>query len=354
MREENTNAYNTLLAAGLIDTSVDTAVDDYSPWYIQLIVAIAGWLSALFLLGYLGFFLELFDKPLVSGISGIGMITAAYFMLRDAQQLFLEHMAIVMSFAGQGLLGIFIVDQSGHSISDPLLWGGVLLLHTVLAALMPHMLHRVLSTTLAFYALQILMMLGGIAHLFEVILIGALTYIWLNELNNFKHTALMQAVGYGALVSIFAIDGSVFLLIGFIVDERVKQSLDLLWLSRLLLCGVLLYVVWILLRRAHLSVISKQGVASVMAVVAVGLISLKVWGVMSGVTVLLLGFASSNRLVLGVGIAMLLYFVSFYYYSLAVSLLEKSYYLLLLGVGLLGVFGAMKMWLPATQEARDE
>ena len=55
-------------------------------------------------------------------------------------------------------------------------------------------------------------------------------------------------------------------------------------------------------------------------------------GLMTGVMIVLLGFAASNRVLLGLGIIALLFFISSYYYLLQNTLLDKSITLLILGV----------------------
>src|SRR5205809_2120555 len=64
--------------------------------------------------------------------------------------------------------------------------------------------------------------------------------------------------------------------------------------------------------------------------------SFKAPGVAGGLMIVLVGFANGNRLLAGLGIAALLYYVSSYYYLLDATLLAKAGVLAASGVVLLG------------------
>jgi uncharacterized membrane protein len=69
--------------------------------------------------------------------------------------------------------------------------------------------------------------------------------------------------------------------------------------------------------------------------------------------IMLLGFSASNRILLGLGIIALLFFVSSYYYLLDSTLLVKATTLLSVGVILLGTRWGLSKLLPGVKGAQD-
>lgn len=67
---------------------------------------------------------------------------------------------------------------------------------------------------------------------------------------------------------------------------------------------------------------------------------------------MLLGFASSNRVLLGLGVTSLLFYISSYYYTLEATLLVKSRTLLIVGLLLLAARWLMTRVIAPASEAR--
>lgn len=84
-------------------------------------------------------------------------------------------------------------------------------------------------------------------------------------------------------------------------------------------------------------------------------LSLKAPGVGLTATILFVGYAHSNRILAGLGIFSLLSYLSFYYYNLQITLLEKSILLVCSGAALLAVRVLLKRDWPPTrsEEERD-
>jgi uncharacterized membrane protein len=109
------------------------------------------------------------------------------------------------------------------------------------------------------------------------------------------------------------------------------------WVGELIAGAALTYVVWEIVNRIGHSGLNKVSLVLYGAVVALTLASWQAHGITIGLVILLLGFAGSNRVLMGLGIIAFLYFVSNYYYFLHVTLLIKSLSLLLIGLVMLGV-----------------
>src|SRR5699024_1770628 len=77
-----------------------------SPWFVRLMLGIAGWIGALFLLGFVGATLNfILDDGPSAMVAGVACCGAAYAMFRgldgnDAA----EQFALALSLAGQGLI----------------------------------------------------------------------------------------------------------------------------------------------------------------------------------------------------------------------------------------------------------
>ncbi len=73
----------------------------------------------------------------------------------------------------------------------------------------------------------------------------------------------------------------------------------------------------------------------------------------AGMVVMLLGFAGGNRVLLGLGIVSLLFYISSYYYLLDATLLAKAQILLIVGLVLLAVRWLLLHPIPGGKEATD-
>ena len=79
--------------------------------------------------------------------------------------------------------------------------------------------------------------------------------------------------------------------------------------------------------------------------------SLKVTGLPPALVILLLGFANGNRVLAGFGVLALLAYLSQYYYSLEITLLEKSAVLIATGIALLVLRLLLQRLWPETARA---
>jgi uncharacterized membrane protein len=79
----------------------------------------------------------------------------------------------------------------------------------------------------------------------------------------------------------------------------------------------------------------RRTVVALGVALLVGAASLKAPGIASGLLILLLGFAVGRRVMIGLGIAALLFCISSYYYLLDATLLYKAGVLAATGAGLL-------------------
>ncbi len=125
------------------------------------------------------------------------------------------------------------------------------------------------------------------------------------------------------------------------------------WLGELATGAVMLYVVWKLLQRLGLRLTDPFAMTALLSTMLFCGVSLEARGITAGMTIILLGFAGGNRVLLGLGIAALLFYMSSYYYLLETTLLLKSGTLLMVGVVLLSVRWLMLHVASRPKEASD-
>jgi uncharacterized membrane protein len=91
-----------------------------------------------------------------------------------------------------------------------------------------------------------------------------------------------------------------------------------------LCAAVLLAVVLLLLQRWDLPLTGREGFIAIGAAMAVGIASFAAPGIPIALTLVLLGRANGDRILLGLGVISLLGYVIAYYYLLDTTLLTKS------------------------------
>ena len=331
--------WETLLKAGLVQGEAPATDTIESPWYVKGILAFSGWLAAMFLLGFVGVgFQFIMESGLASLITGGVMMAAAYAVLRIPKNEFVEHLALAMSIAGQALaIWAFYEMLDTHGA---LLWALVALLQVLLAVVMPNYVHRVLSSYAAAIAVSMTLASMRVPYLAHGLVMLFTAWIWLSEFRYPRHMRRMRAVGYGLALALIQLTGT--LLFGQETLHWLAETSDVViwvppWVGEMLAGAVMLYVVFKLLQRLGLRLADPVAMIALLGTLLFCGVSLEAYGITVGMTIMLLGFAGTNRVLMGLGIAALLFYMSSYYYLLEKTLLYKSSTLLLVGVVLLAV-----------------
>jgi len=344
-----------LRQAGLVEGDAPAETASLTPWYIRTMLGIAGWIGAMFLLGFVGAAFSIVMKSAAAGLLlGAVLCAAATVMFRGRPNGdFICQFALAVSIAGQSLMCVGLA-QLLHSDT-----GLIALLFAAfeiaLFLLVPNFLHRVLASAGAAGALIVALTVWGLYPYTQALIFVAFSWAWLNEFKFPTRSAELRALGYG--LSLLVLTG--------LVTERSMQYWSPAWSGRggLPLIGgpyafwigaglsgaVTLWVVWKLLVRQGIAITQAAGLAALAGAVLVALITLKAPGFGITVSVLLLGFANGNRVLAGIGILSLLAYWAHYYYSLEISLLHKSALLLCAGVALIAARLAMKRRWPVNE-----
>lgn len=328
-----------------------------SPWYVKVLLAFSGWLAASF---FLGFWASLFSQlyrntPALIGI-GLILIFAAYFLLKlKKANEFLEHLALAISLAGQVLLVLAVMNEINFRATTVIfIVLGVMQLF--LAIIMPNFVHRVFSSFFAVLSFAAAIYEAQNAssglHIYSAFILLIAVFLWLNEFKSPKWFEMIQANAYGLVLALIGIKGTTLFIHTNVWHTSISQSSEWLkpWMGEVLLSAVTLYLVWKLLQRNKLEPLSMTGLLALFGTLFLTLLSLQAQGLILGVVIILLGFSSSNRVLLGLGVISLLFFISSYYYWLDNSLLEKSLTLLLLGLVLIFGYWLIGRLLPDTRQ----
>ncbi|WP_179023068.1 DUF4401 domain-containing protein [Shewanella sp. Scap07] len=313
-----------------------------SPWFVKLLLAVAGWLAASFFLGFMALGFEfIIESDAGPYVVGIILMLLAWLLLVKSHNEFAEHLALALSFSGQ-VLWIFGVAQH---FDTNLTWLLAAILQLVLVGIMPNDIHRFCSAWLFAGCLMAALALFQLPFIAGGLLFGLACWLLLNEFKPLKSAGVAsvfyrhQAIAYGLLISqlmqscFMAYQYSWYQLMS---DTADKDFYTAPWMGNILLALVSVYVANKILS-FYLELSQKLRYGVWLAMVIISVLSFEAPGINVALIVVLLGFAASNYLLMGLGIAALLSFVSAYYYFLHYTLLEKSLTLVVLGLALLAM-----------------
>jgi hypothetical protein len=310
-----------------------------SPWFVRVMLGIAGWIGALFLLGFVGSaFFSVIENSGSAFIAGTLCCAGALILYRSIRgKDFADQFALALSLAGQALL---ILGLGGMlSSSDPEFYLAIAAIEAGLALAVPNFLHRALTAAgsavaLAFAIAQL--SLHGIA---TPLLCAAIVWVWIEPGRWARSGGLWRPIGYGLVLALLLVE--TFRLVGATQWLGLGGSSPG-WMQvhgplvgRGVAAALLVAVAIFLVRREGHAAASPVALASAGGALVLGLFSLGAPGLASALLVLLLGFAAGNRLLMALGVLGLFGFAGHFYYSLHSTLLAKSGLLAATGLCLL-------------------
>lgn len=346
--------WEALAEAGLVRGSPPESSTE-SPWFVRLMLGIAGWMAAAFMLAFIALGLDwLLDNDIATLAGGLSMIAGAWLMLRRlGDNDFAAQFALAVSFAGQALFSLAVIGLLGHDRPATPFWLITALLQVVLAAVMPSGIHRLWSAFAAGVAIYLALQGTALAFLSAALILAAASWVWSCEFRWPSRCSVVRPLAYGLVLALVTLDlgaGLTGLTLGY-VGETGGGAGPADRVGQLLSGAVLLWVVWRLLRQAGKDLRDRTALVLFGGALVVILLSLQAPGIAAGVCILLLGFAHGNPLLTGIGIASLLLYAGSYYYRLDTTLLAKSQVLAVTGVALLGLRWLLRHWLGAGRES---
>ena len=332
-------AWQRLCEAGLAQGEIPAAEPAGTPWYVRVMLGIAGWIGAVFLIGFVGAAFAFVMRSAPASIAvGIGGCVAAYAILRaGARNEFLTQFGFAISLAGQFLFafGLFVDHWSGEGLEPARLFIFALF-EAGLAVALPLFIHRVWSAWAAVYVLGLALGRISLGAAVPGILAAAAAIAWLNEFAWARHHRLARPIGYGLALGLLQSEAFVAWGLGAeLASIAGPKQHPYGWASAAMAGIVLLYVAWRLLAREADRPAARVTVAAFASAALIALLGIRMPGLAAAAMLTVLGFANGNRLLLGLGIFGLIAFVSSFYYRLDVTLLDKSAYLAAAGAVLL-------------------
>jgi uncharacterized membrane protein len=329
-----------LASAGLTTGDLPEPEETHSPWYVRVMLGIAGLIAAGFLLGFVGVgFAFVMESKTASVAVGLMLIAAAYAVFRVAPRNdFTSMFALAVSFAAQTLVIFGIVGLFERRMSGGMPWAVIAAIEAVLALAMPNFIHRVASAYAAGVCFAYACAASGADAVVAGVVAAAVAFAWLNEARLGKLHAIVTPIAYGLTLAFVYIEG-----MGAFSHSLVMMfgpqpgPVAWPWIGEALVAAALLVSVAVLLKRTGRGLQETRAILPLVAAAALGAASFKAPGIAGGLMIALLGFANGNRVLLGLGIAALLFYVSSYYYLLAATLLVKSGVLAVTGIVLLAV-----------------
>lgn len=326
-----------------------------SPWFIKLLLACSGWFASLFILGFFLLILQdLVENSAVCLVVGSGMILMAYQMLKNKPSEFLEHLMLAFSLAGQALIAwaIFMIDNNVFSVFP---WFAILIIQSSLSLIMPHYIHRVCSAFFASIALTICFHYLQLSAFTSASLLLLALVLVLNEWRSVKWQPTFEAISYGIILLLIPLKASHIIGydLAYWLNETTLEQSWYYYLDELLLLFTMLYLIVTLMQRSQHHFPFNTKLAIIGATICLCLLSMQASGITIGFALLIVGFSNSNKVLQGLGITSLLFYISSYYYLLTLTLLEKSAILLMMGLFILAIRYALLKWLNPMQIHSD-
>jgi uncharacterized membrane protein len=306
-----------------------------SPWYIKILLSISGWFGAFFLLLFVGGFFGLIFSRRVEDIylllmfMGGGLIYFAYSSFKEKQSEFLEHFMLALSITGQ----VMVIASLSFMINDIFNRDIMLLIAIFQAFLMwriPNYIHQMMSSFFMASSLSYFFYAIGEPFIPTMILTFVVAWLWMNEFS-FAERKKVEAIAYGQTVALLSVKYSTY---GFWAYSKTPPIFNSGWFEFVSIL-TLVYIIWMILKESKQYYSKNTVLLLVGAVALLGLLSFQVSGLVLGVVLLLVGFAHSHNLLIGLGVFSSLSFLSYYYYYLGDTLMDKAGVLALMGVAIL-------------------
>ncbi len=347
--------WDRLRAAALVDGDLPPPAAARAPWYVRVMLGAAGWIGALFMIGFLaaGFEFVFRSAPVTFAVGAAVCAGAAVLFRAHPDGNFTGQFGLAVSLAGQALMVYALARLFERSFSAAAL--AVALQQALLFVLVPNFVHRVWTSWTAAYAAAYALGNAGLQAFAPAAVTFAFLWPWLAEFDHPRRGELLRAAGYGlalAAVQTAVMHGSLWsaLLVGH-AGRQAIGGVALSWTGNLAAGLVLIWAVLRLLKREGVGLDAPHGRIALAGALLLALISLKAPGVGPAAAILVVGFANGNRVLAGLGIFALLGYLSHYYYALHATLLEKSALLAAAGLVLLAARFALLRWWPVRTEA---
>ncbi|MDT8441782.1 MAG: DUF4401 domain-containing protein [Desulfuromonadales bacterium] len=349
--------WQTLRDHSLVSGDLPPSASSPSPWYVRVMLGVAGWIGAFFLFGFvsagLSFVLVSASAALIGGLLVSAGAGALFRVERDND--FIDQAALALSLLGQLLL-IFACYET-FSNDAFLLYGSIFVVELLATLAMPHFIYRVLTSAGASIALTLAMHSVGLHGLADALSAACFTLLWLQETAWVRLYSLWRPCGYGLALALFCSPASRLWGLDTLMVQRTGDLHGFMAvapsLGNALLFAVFFGTALILLRRLRIAVTSRTGCVALASAILLAGVALFVPGLTQALLIVIIGHAACNRLLVGIGLAALAGFIGGYYYTLQTTLLIKAAWLFASGALLIVARPLARAVLP-TAVTREE
>ncbi len=289
-------------------------------WYVRMLVAFSAWLATALLLVFV-WGTRIVETEVGAIIAGCLLIITAIVLRRHLDTEFFRQIALALSFTGQTLFVFGWGGEFGVTSAS----STAIVLEALLVLVFPDSLHRFISVLLAALAAVVLMydvrIPDAIHALTAVLTIAVVRGWWRAHIClTSKAANFCQPINYGMVVALFGVltPSAMF---GVLSDEITFPHA---YVSTVTM-GIALIALEIRLFLFHgARWKSTQVIGTLLGTVLFLIAVAQAPGVVAAIIVLLIGVQFGNRLLIGMAIGFLIFFLSAYYYHLEISLLLKS------------------------------
>ncbi len=121
----------------------------HRPWFVTLLLGFAGWLAGIFLLVFIGMFLDLDSRPAMVMV-GLVLLAGAWGLYQaDKQAAFLDQLALALSIAGQCAIAWGLLEDVNSAV---LIAGTLLVMQLAVLFIMPNKTARTIAALFAVIA----------------------------------------------------------------------------------------------------------------------------------------------------------------------------------------------------------
>lgn len=344
MADHNVATLQQLQQQGLISEQQyqDIIQAPHSAWWLEVLAAIAAWIASLFVLTAFGGTLAIMgDSAAVRLTGGIILLAGCAFMPRLPQD-FLQQMAVVFSLAGQAL--ILWGTSDAILLKDDQLYLLALAQATVLLFLPLNSAHRWLCGIIILVSLHLLLSSMLLIVITSLLLAAVAITLWLSRTVWAAHPFSPLIKSITEILTLYSL-----LVASFSQDYFSAQYRSWWWMdyqpyitsvyqygSMLLLFGC---VCWLSRRQPAV----WRLVAAAVAIILMLLLQ-NAPGMLLSTALLLTTFYSCSKRWFWTCLLFMLIYLSEFYYSLHITLLQKSGILLLSGAFLLLLFASLNYY----------
>lgn len=294
-----------------------------TPWYIKFFVGLGGWLGAIFLIIFTTVLLADYLFSDSSSFLIVGLVLSAITILlsnKEINSYFLNQFNLALFLTGEGLVLYWIFSEI-FDVNFRFLLFIIFIFQGVSFYFMNNYAAKFITSLVAILSLYLLIGSYGLSFTLIPLLFIASIILLIKKNNNpisFSTTILLLISPFIKLEFwieiIDEIDGSII-----IIDPVIYN---------IILSGILSILFTILLNRLF----KNSLLNSLIIAIAAGIINFFIPGITIAITAMFLGFHLSNKFLTGLGIISSIFYISFYYYNLDISLISKSLILIISGL----------------------